>query len=343
MPSMTPLTPPVESASPLLDVRSLSVTFALPAGRVNAVRGVSFSVGRGDVVGIVGESGCGKSVTARSVLKLIRPPGKITGGEVLFRGVDLLKMGDRALRRVRGREIAMIFQDPAKSLNPVFTIGQQLTGVMLAHQEITREDAETRAAELLADVGIAEATRRLRQYPHELSGGMRQRVMIAMALSNSPAMLIADEPTTALDVTIQAQILDLVRRINSENETAVVFISHNLGVVAELCNRLIVLYAGRVVESGTTDAVFEDPQHPYTRALLAALPKPGAGRRRLNPIGGAPPVLIGEPKGCAFAPRCPARFDRCEDDPPLTDYGLGHSAACWAAERRHLGALQASQ
>jgi peptide/nickel transport system ATP-binding protein len=318
--------------SALLEIRDLMVSFGSGTNTVHAVRGVSLAVERGEMMGIVGESGCGKSVTARAVLKLIEPPGRITNGSVLFEGRDLLSIPAEELREVRGKRISMIFQDPTKSLNPVLTVGQQIGAVIAAHQRLSRDESRSRALRLLADVGIPDPERRVGQYPHEFSGGMRQRVMIAMALANQPSMIIADEPTTALDVTIQAQILDLLRRINQDSNTSLIFISHNLGVIAELCHRVAVFYAGRVVESGTTEDVFKNPQHPYTRALLGSLPAPGAGGQRLTPVAGSPPVLNELPRGCAFAPRCPVRMDRCEEDPLLVTVLPAHDAACWAAQ-----------
>jgi peptide/nickel transport system ATP-binding protein len=318
--------------SALLEIRDLMVSFGSGTAAVHAVRGVSLAVGPGEMLGIVGESGCGKSVTARAALKLIEPPGQITSGSVLFEGRDLFSVSPEELRNVRGNRISMIFQDPTKSLNPVLTVGQQIGSVIAAHQRLSRDESRDRVCELLTDVGIPDPERRVAQYPHEFSGGMRQRVMIAMALANQPSVIIADEPTTALDVTIQAQILDLLRRINTERDTSLIFISHNLGVVAELCHRVAVFYAGRVVESGTTADVFSNPQHPYTRALLGSLPEPGSGGQRLTPVAGSPPVLTELPQGCAFAPRCPLRIDRCGDDPRLVTVLPAHDAACWVAQ-----------
>jgi oligopeptide/dipeptide ABC transporter ATP-binding protein len=321
---------------PLLKVRDLSVVFDTNEGRVDAVRGVSFDIEAGEFLGVVGESGCGKSVTARALLGLVDRPGRITSGTVGFEGQDILAAGPRALRSIRGRRISMVFQDPMTSLNPVFTVGQQLRQVMEAHE--TPSPAE-RAEQLVKDVEIPAPAKRLRQYPHELSGGMRQRVMIAMALANRPALVIADEPTTALDVTIQAQILDLLRRINQEFGTSILLISHSLDVVAEVADRVLVFYAGKVVEQGRTEDVFRDPAHPYTRALLRSVPRsvPRGDRTPLVPLGGAPPSLSPPPHGCAFAARCPLRFEACIEDPVLTEVDPGHAAACWATFRdRHL-------
>ena len=314
--------------APLLQVRDLSVVFESRHGRIEAVRGVSFDVGRAEFVGVVGESGCGKSVTSRALIALVDRPGKITGGNVLFEGDDVLTMNEKSLQSIRGRRISMVFQDPMTSLNPVFTIGTQLRMVMEAHG---RNDVQERAVQLLRDVEIPAPEKRLRQYPHELSGGMRQRVMIAMALANEPALIIADEPTTALDVTIQAQILDLLKRINEEHGTAILLISHSLDVVVDVADRVLVFYAGKVVEQGRTGDVFGDPAHPYTRALLRSMPR--GDRAPLVPLDGTPPSLSPPPSGCAFADRCPQRFEACVNDPALTEIGPAHSAACWATVR----------
>jgi oligopeptide/dipeptide ABC transporter ATP-binding protein len=327
-----PSNPEADVTEPLLAVRGLSVRFRTGAATVQAVRDASLELGAGEILGVVGESGCGKSTLARAVLRLIEPPGEITGGEIRFRGRDLLALPESELRKVRGAQIAMVFQDPAKSLNPVYTIGQQITGAMQAHQRIRKAQARERVVGLLSSLGIADAQRRVDQYPHELSGGMRQRAMIAMALCNDPALIIADEATTALDVTVQAQILDLLRTINRERGTSITVISHNLGVIAEICHRVAVLYAGRVVEAGPVDAVFRDPRHPYTRGLIASLPVPGAERESLKPIQGAPPAMTELGRGCAFAPRCPLSHDKCAVDPPLGPVAdAGHAVACWAA------------
>jgi oligopeptide transport system ATP-binding protein len=285
-------------------------------------------VRRAEFVGVVGESGCGKSVTSRALIALVDRPGKITGGNVLFEGEDVLAMNEKSLRSVRGHRISMVFQDPMTSLNPVFTIGTQLRMVMEAHG---RKDVQERAVQLLRDVEIPAPEKRLRQYPHELSGGMRQRVMIAMALANEPALIIADEPTTALDVTIQAQILDLLKRINEEHGTAILLISHSLDVVVDVADRVLVFYAGKVVEEGRTGDVFGDPAHPYTRALLRSMPR--GDHAPLVPLDGTPPSLSPPPSGCAFADRCPQRFEACVNDPALTQIGPAHSAACWATVR----------
>ncbi|HEV8633830.1 MAG TPA: ABC transporter ATP-binding protein [Chloroflexota bacterium] len=317
------------SAEPLLEVRDLRTHFFTRAGVVRAVNGVSFDVGAGEVVGLVGESGCGKTVTALSILRLVDPPGRIVGGEVRFDGRDLLALNKAQLRQVRGQEIAMIFQNPIAALNPVFTIGRQLTESLRAHSRVSGAVAATRAAELLELVGIGEARRRMRQYPHQFSGGMAQRVMIAMALTCRPKLLIADEPTTALDVTIQAQVLELLRRLNRELGMAILLITHNFGVVAETCDRMIVMYAGKVAEAATTEQIFARHLHPYTEALLACIPEVDGEPQALTPLEGYPPDLTIEWRGCEFYPRCPRRFGRCqEENPDLREPHPGHAVRC---------------
>lgn len=317
------------SEAPLLRVEGLHTQFNMKKGVVWAVNGVSISIRRGEVVGIVGESGCGKSVTALSILGLIRPPGEIVSGEVLFEGENLVGAPIRTLRRIRGKEIAMIFQNPLSALNPVFTIGFQIEEAILEHDQIGRSAARDRALELLQVVGIPDAERRLRQYPHQFSGGMAQRAMIAMALANSPKLLIADESTTALDVTIQAQILRLLRRLSGELGMAIMFITHNMGLVVENCDQTLVMYAGKVVEAGATEDVFERPLHPYTRALLACVPELQGERRDLVPLEGFPPDLTVESRGCDFEPRCAERFDRCPlNEPESRDEEPGHVVRC---------------
>jgi oligopeptide/dipeptide ABC transporter ATP-binding protein len=318
-------------AEPLLDVRNLKVSFRTEDGLVRAVDGVSFTVSQGEVVGIVGESGSGKSVTMMSVMRLITDPNTIYEGEILYKGRNLMGLSRDAMREVRGEEIAMIFQDPMTSLNPVYTVGWQIEEQLNEHNELKKGQARRRAIDLLAQVGIPNADRRIDDYPHQFSGGMRQRVMIALALSCNPDLLIADEPTTALDVTIQAQILELIKNLKQEFRSAVVLITHDLGVVAEIADRILVMYAGRIVEHGDKEQIFYDPQHPYTWGLLGSIarldrPKP----RRLTAIAGQPPSLINRPRGCNFRPRCPQAFDRCRaEDPALTDkVGGGHLDAC---------------
>jgi oligopeptide transport system ATP-binding protein len=324
---------------PLLDVRDLTTYFFTSAGVVRAVDGVSFSLAQGEAIGLVGESGCGKSVSALSIMRLVpSPPGRTVSGQVLFDGRDLLQLSEAELRRVRGAEIAMVFQDPMTSLNPVLPIGLQLVEALEFHRGMTRDAARRRAVELLDLVGIPAARRRIDDYPHQFSGGMRQRVMIAMAISCEPKLLIADEPTTALDVTIQAQILELLRRLRRELGMALILITHDLGVVAGICDRVNVMYAGKVVEAAEVDGAFGDPRHPYTLGLLNSVPRIdrpiGA---RLIPIEGMPPDLAGERAGCPFAPRCRFRIDRCVEDPPLLqvaeDGAVPHRAACWVDVR----------
>ncbi len=317
----------------LLEVKDLKTRFHTPEGIVHAVNGVSFSLPEGGTLAVVGESGCGKSVTMMSVLRLIAiPPGEIASGSVLYRGRDLLQTSeDEMARSIRGQEIAMIFQDPMTSLNPVLTIGRQITESLRVHLGMQADDAQKRATNLLDMVGIPDGARRLGSYPHQFSGGMRQRVMIAMALACNPSLLIADEPTTALDVTIQAQIVELVQTLRAKLNMAVIWITHDLGVVAGMAERVIVMYAGYIVEEADVDALFDSPAHPYTLALLAALPRVDKRRdKRLKSIPGAPPNLLVAPRGCPFAPRCEFVRERCRDEnPPLRPVAAGHRAACW--------------
>jgi oligopeptide transport system ATP-binding protein len=314
----------------LLEVKDLKTHFFTREGVVQAVDGVSFNVEKGMTLGIVGESGCGKSVTALSIMGLIpKPPAKIVDGSVLFDGRDLTKLNDRQLEDVRGRQVAMIFQDPMTSLNPTFRIGSQITETLRRHFDMSKEAARKRAVELLEEVGIPDAAGRLDDYPHQFSGGMRQRVMIAIALSCNPALLIADEPTTALDVTIQAQILDLLERLREEHEMAMIIITHDMGVVAEAADDVAVMYAGQIVEQANVLELFENPEHPYTEALLGALPQlEGEGIRegRLTAIPGRPPDLVNPPEACRFAARCPYReLDSCADEPQeLREIRAGH-------------------
>jgi oligopeptide/dipeptide ABC transporter ATP-binding protein len=321
----------------LLDVRSLSTQFVTRNGVVQAVDDVSWDVREGETVALVGESGCGKSVSALSILRLVEAPaGRIVGGQVLFKGRDLLTLSEEEMRRVRGREIAMIFQEPMTSLNPVLTIGRQLTEGLEIHLGMSATDARRRAVELLALVGIPDPEPRLAQYPHQFSGGMRQRMMIAMALACNPALILADEPTTALDVTIQAQILELMRDLSRRLGAAMLIITHNLGVVARYADRVNVMYAGKIIERGTARELYANPRHPYTLGLLRSVPRLDEPRRaRLDPIEGQPPDLTQLPAGCAFTPRCGFRVARCAvDRPPLRAIGRdGHVSACWEAER----------
>ena len=318
----------------LLRVTDLKTRFHTPEGIVHAVNGISFHLHEGETVAVVGESGCGKSVSMMSLLRLIpTPPGEIYSGTVIYRGDDLLKKTEQEMEEVRGKEISMIFQDPMTSLNPVLTIGRQLTESLRVHLGLTPEQAETRAIGLLEQVGIPDPSRRLGDFPHQFSGGMRQRVMIAMALSCAPSLLIADEPTTALDVTIQAQIVELVTRLRESLHMAIIWITHDLGVVAGLADRVIVMYAGYIVEEADVEDLYDSPSHPYTLALLAALPR--VDRRRdqhLKSIPGAPPNLLVEPRGCPFAPRCEFVIEKCRaENPPLMSVGKNHTSACWVA------------
>jgi oligopeptide/dipeptide ABC transporter ATP-binding protein len=322
---------------PLLEVRDLQTFFFTREGAVRAVDGVSFDIFRGEVLGVVGESGCGKSVTAASIMRLIpQPPGKIVQGSVTLRdddtSLDLVTADEEEMSRIRGRTISMIFQDPMTSLNPVLTIGFQITEPLRIHYNMEPERATKRAVELLSAVGIPAAASRLNDYPHHFSGGMRQRVMVAMALACDPKLLIADEPTTALDVTVQAQLLDLIRALCKDSGTAVMLITHDLGVVADLCDRVQVMYAGQIIESGTADEVFDAPQHPYTVGLMQSVPRLGpAVRDRLAPIEGMPPDLLAPPQGCRFRPRCPLAYEQCIEPPPRVHLGGQHYSACWLA------------
>jgi peptide/nickel transport system ATP-binding protein len=316
----------------LLEVENLQTHFRTPDGINRAVDGVSFHVDEGETLAIVGESGCGKSVTSMSLMRLIpEPPGKIAGS-VRFRGKDLLKLSDREMRDIRGNEISMIFQEPMTSLNPVLTVGRQIGETLRLHQGLDKNAAEKRAVELLTLVGIPEPVRRVKEYPHQMSGGMRQRVMIAISLACNPKLLIADEPTTALDVTIQAQILELIGSLQREFDSAVVLITHDLGVVAEVANRVAVMYAGRIVEYAEVGELFRGPQHPYTWGLLGSISRMDRPRqRRLAAITGQPPSLISLPAGCSFRPRCPHAFDRCRAERPALEArsGAGHLDACF--------------
>ena len=317
---------------PLLSIEDLDLRFASDRGELHALHGVSLTVNEGEIVGLVGESGCGKSITAAAVLGLLpMPPARIAGGRIVYKGEDLLTLSDRAMRRIRGPEIAMIFQEPMTALNPVFTIGSQMSDVLCRHQRLSRRAARLKAIDWLNRVGIADAGARVDAYPHQLSGGMRQRVMIAMALSCRPRLLIADEPTTALDVTIQAQVLELMRTLVREEGVAMLLITHDLGVVAETCDRVHVMYCGRVVEQATTRALFAAPRHPYTRGLLECLPRidGAAVGGRLPTIPGTVPELSKLPPGCAFAPRCPRVQADCEQaPPPVRALQADHLAAC---------------
>jgi oligopeptide/dipeptide ABC transporter ATP-binding protein len=319
----------------LLEVRGLKTTFMTAAGPVRAVDGVSWDVAEGETVALVGESGCGKSVSALSIMRLLaEPAGRIEAGEIIYKGRDLLKPSEAEMRHVRGREIAMVFQEPMTSLNPVLSIGRQLTEGLEIHMNMTPEQASARAVELLGMVGIPDPARRLAQYPHHFSGGMRQRMMIAMALACNPSLILADEPTTALDVTIQAQILELMRDLARRLRVAMLIITHNLGVVARYADRVNVMYAGRIIEQAAAREIYASPRHPYTLGLLRSVPRLDEPRRaRLDPIQGQPPDLTRLPPGCAFAPRCAYRVERCGEAPPLVEVGPGHTSACWESVR----------
>jgi oligopeptide/dipeptide ABC transporter ATP-binding protein len=330
-------TPTVADHTPhnerLLVVDHLTTVFDSPRGALTAVDDVSFEIRRGETLGLVGESGSGKSVTALSIMRLVQPPGRIAGGRLLFKGGDLLTRTERQMREIRGAEIGLIFQEPMTALNPVFTIGDQIAETLIVHRRAGRREARRQAVDLLDAVRVPDAAARVRDYPHQLSGGQRQRVLIAMALACRPALVIADEPTTALDVTIQAQILDLLRELKAGFHLSLLLITHDLGVVAETADRVAVMYAGRIVETGPVRAIFRTPQHPYTRGLLASIPG-GQPREPLRAIEGSVPLIGALPPGCAFTPRCPDRFDRCPTAPP-PDYAVGHgqTAKCYLHAR----------
>jgi len=321
---------------PILSVRNLKTRFRLRDGEFLAVDDVSFDVNRGEVMGLVGESGCGKSVTALSIMGILPdPPGRVAGGEVVFEGRDLLKLPESEMRSVRGGRIGMVFQEPMTSLNPVFTCGDQVAEAIVVHKKVTRQQALARAAELFDLVGLPDPHRQVEAYPHQLSGGMRQRVMIAMAISCEPSLIIADEPTTALDVTIQAQILELLDDIRKKFDTAIILITHDLGIIARMADRVAVMYAGRIVEYAKTDDIFHDTMHPYTEGLLASIPKPGEHLRRLKAIRGMVPKLTELPKGCKFFPRCDYSKQEYEDrEPGLVEVKPGHLVRCFKAQGR---------
>lgn len=317
---------------PVLELKNLAVQFHTQDGIVYALNGVSYSATAGDTLGIVGESGCGKSVSVLSAMRLIpEPPGKIVGGEILYMGRDLLKLDKARMQDIRGKEIAMVFQDPMTSFNPVLTIGQQISETSIFHLGLSKEDANKRSVELLDLVGIPQAVNRVKDYPHQFSGGMRQRAMIAMALSCNPSVLIADEPTTALDVTIQAQIVDLVKDLSESFNMAIIWITHDLGVIAEIADRVVVMYAGYIVEEADVFTLFEQPRHPYTLSLLKSLPRVDThSNEKLATIPGAPPDCLSLPPGCPFAPRCDFDVARClHENPSLQQIGFKHEIACW--------------
>jgi peptide/nickel transport system ATP-binding protein len=323
--------------APLLEVHDLAVNFTGYDGVARAVDGVDLTVGEGETVGLVGESGCGKSVTALAILRLVEPPGHIAhGSSVRLEGRDLLALGGKEIRAVRGNHVALVFQEPLSALNPVLTIGAQIAETIRAHEAVSRGTARWRAVEMLAGVGIADAERRAGSYPHQLSGGMRQRVLLAIALACRPQLLLADEPTTALDVTIQAEILELLDGLQQKLGMAVLLITHNLGIVAERTRRVYVMYAGQIVEETTTERLFAQPAHPYTEGLLAAIPRLDVRRERLQAIPGQVPPATAWPAGCRFHPRCPHAWDKCRGEmPPLLDVAPGHKARCWLVEEPH--------
>ncbi len=314
----------------LLEVKDLRTSFFTDAGEVKAVNGVSFELERGKVLGIVGESGSGKSVTAYSIMQILAPAGKIVGGSVKLDGKELIGSGEKVMKTVRGNKVSIIFQDPMTSLNPTYTIGSQLTEAILLHTDRNKKQAKERAVEMLKLVNVNEPEKRMKQYPFELSGGMRQRVMIAMALACEPDILIADEPTTALDVTIQAQILELMQSLQKELGMAIIMITHDLGVVAQMCDEVIVMYAGSICERGSADDIFYNPQHEYTKGLMRSLPSANSAGTRLQPITGTPIDLLSMPKGCAFAPRCDGAMRICIDKvAPEFAVGENHTSRCW--------------
>jgi oligopeptide transport system ATP-binding protein len=316
---------------PLLDVKNLSISFRTYLGIVHAVQDVSFAIEKGETVAIVGESGCGKSVTARAVMGLIPyPPGHIDQGEIVFEGQSLLLKSKKEMEKIRGKEIGMIFQDPMTSLNPTMRIGNQIIEGLVKHQSLSKQAAKKQAFEMLTLVGISQPEKRMMQYPHELSGGMRQRVVIAIALACNPKLLIADEPTTALDVTIQAQILELMQEIQAKMGTSIILITHDLGIVAGMCNRVIVMYSGQIMEAGSTEQIYSKPKHPYTHGLLRSVPRLDMDREKeLIPIYGTPPSLLNPPGGCPFRTRCPYAMRICSERPPLEYLSEGHQVACW--------------
>lgn len=315
----------------LLEIKNLHTSFYTHVGEVKAVRGVSLDLDKGEAIGIVGESGSGKSITMMSTMRLLTDNGKITEGQVLFDEKDLSKLREKEMEKIRGNEIGMIFQDPMTSLNPVFTIGEQLIEPLIKHKKMSKTDAFKKAVEMLKLVGIPSPEKRMKQYPHEFSGGMRQRAMIAMSLVCAPKLLIADEPTTALDVTIQAQILELMKDLKTKIDMSIILITHDLGVVADVCNRIYVMYGGTIVESGTSRDIFYNPKHPYTWGLLRSVPNPKEDiKERLKPIEGTPPDLLKPPAGCPFAPRCEYTLKVClTERPPHFEINEGHCSACW--------------
>jgi oligopeptide/dipeptide ABC transporter ATP-binding protein len=318
---------------PIIEVTNLHTRFRAPFGTVRAVDGVSFHLNRGETLGIVGESGSGKSVTALSMMRLVAPPGKIVSGQVMFDGQDLLDLPNEAMRRLRGNRIGMVFQNPMTALNPALRIGWQLEEAVLAHDKGTRQEARAKALRRLEEVGISDVERRANSYPHEYSGGMRQRIVLAMGMINEPDVLIADEPTTALDVTIQAQVLELMKRLTREHGMALILITHDMGVVANMCDRVAVMYAGQIVEQGPATELFHDPRHPYTWALLKSMPHMDVMADRLSAIGGHPPDMTDPPSGCRFRDRCPFAEPICHDPPELDELEPRRYSRCWVAQR----------
>ena len=317
----------------LLDIQGLTTHFFTRSGVIKAVDNLSLRLQKGRVLGLVGESGCGKTVTALSILNLVPYPGKIVSGRIVFEGQDLLTLSAGEIRAIRGAKIAMIFQEPMTALNPVFTVGNQIAEVLTAHQQVTKQQALDAATELLRSVGIPSPEKRVHEYPHQLSGGMRQRVMIAMAIACKPSLILADEPTTALDVTIQAHILELLGRIQAEMGMAMILVTHDLGLIAERAHEVAVMYAGRIVEQAETRELFANPQHPYTRGLMASIPRPGdAGKTRLKTIPGTVPRLYDLPVGCTFSPRCDIKTAKCDTEPALVEVKPGHLVRCWEAK-----------
>ncbi|EKN63451.1 ABC transporter ATP-binding protein [Schinkia azotoformans] len=328
---------------PILEVKDLYTIFHTPKGDVSAIEGVSFSINEGEILGVIGESGSGKSVTSLSIMRLLKK-GKTTikpESKILFEGKDLLKLSDSEIRKIRGKEISMIFQDPLTSLNPVYTIGKQIREVLQLHRGLGPKEIDEEMINILKLVGISSPEKRVNQYPHQLSGGMRQRVMIAMALSCHPKLLIADEPTTALDVTIQAQILELIKELRSKLNVSILLITHDMGVIADMADKVAVMYSGKIVESGPVEEIFKDPKHPYTMGLLQSIPRLDLDEKRLNTIGGAIPNPKSRPLGCNFAPRCPHAMEKCKTvEPPLTTFADGRSASCWLHESDSINVSQ---
>lgn len=318
----------------IIEVHNLRTYFYTELGIVKAVEGVSFNIKKGEILGLVGESGCGKSVTSLSLLNLVRFPGIIESGTVLFEGKDLLSLEENEIQKIRGDRITMIFQDPLSSLNPIFTVSEQISEVVSLHKDVTKEQAKLKALEMMQKVGIPQPEQRLDDYPHHFSGGMRQRIMIGRAIANEPSLLIADEPTTALDVTIQAQILEIIKKLQAENNMSVLLITHNLGVVAENCDRVAVMYGGYIVEKGITEEIFQNPAHPYTIALMLAIPRLDKKLDKLSTLPGSVPDLVNPPSGCRFNPRCKFATEQCsQEEPPLVEVETNHFVACWEYKR----------